>query len=136
MSSRVAASIAYATGFGEQMVVHSRDDYEDRAVALAASVSIFTPQPVSNESTPEALKASHLPHTHRNDGELLDLRRRLFLTRDSMPLFDTARWTRNLEKAYNVAWKRWVDGSQFRLGEDEEMCIRVKDEDETFVPLA
>lgn len=110
MSSRVAASLASATGFGEYMVVSSRDEYEERAVALGNSMC-YTVQPNGDGEI---------------SGDLLDLRRRLFLNRDTMPLFDTERWTRNLEKAYRMAWKRWVDGSMFRMSDDG--CIWVKDD--------
>lgn len=39
MCSRVAASIVHATGFGDEMTVHSEKEYEDRAVELAESIS-------------------------------------------------------------------------------------------------
>ncbi|KAF9223524.1 hypothetical protein BS17DRAFT_796151 [Gyrodon lividus] len=110
MSSRVAASLAYATGLGEHMVVHSREEYEDRAVALEQSES----------------GAGAIPQSW----SILELRRRLFLARDTMPLFDTERWVRNLEKGFNAAWKRWVDGLQFRPGSGDAGSITVKDEDE------
>ncbi|OJA11148.1 hypothetical protein AZE42_02366 [Rhizopogon vesiculosus] len=110
MSSRVAASLASATGFGEFMVVSSKEEYEERAVALGNSMH-HTVQPNGD------VEAS---------GDLLDLRRCLFLNRDSMPLFDTERWTRNLEKAYRIAWRRWVDGSMFKMCDDG--CIWVKDD--------
>lgn len=110
MSSRVAASLANATGFGEYMVVSSREEYEERAVALGNGMCYIV-QPNGN------VEAS---------GELLDLRRCLFLNRDTMPLFDTERWTRNLEKGYRMAWRRWVDGSMFDMSDDG--CIWVKDD--------
>ncbi|KAI6035688.1 glycosyl transferase family 41-domain-containing protein [Pisolithus marmoratus] len=121
MSSRVAASVAYATGLGKQMVVHSREEYEDRAVTLANSLRRH-----GGGSLPTAQ-----PSLYNDDGgdlgELTELRKRLFLTRKSMPLFDTARWTRNLEKGYAAAWERWVDGRQFEY--NEETCIRVRDDE-------
>lgn len=112
MSSRVAASLANATGFGEYMVVSSREEYEERAVALGNN----TRHVVQPNGDVEA------------SGDLLDLRRCLFLNRDSMPLFDTERWTRNLEKAYRICWRRWVDGSMFKMCDDG--CIWVKDDDD------
>ncbi|KIJ66720.1 glycosyltransferase family 41 protein [Hydnomerulius pinastri MD-312] len=120
MSSRVAASVAYATGLGKHMVVNSREEYEDRAVALAL---------------PHEWKQSETAATLQSDSELLDLRRRLFLNRDTMPLFDTARWTRNLEKGYSAAWRRWVTGSQFRYDE-EPACITVTDDEDTLLSFA
>lgn len=38
---------------------------------------------------------------------LMKLRQRLFLTRDSIPLFDTHRWVRYIEKGILAAWTRW-----------------------------
>ncbi|EGO24549.1 glycosyltransferase family 41 protein [Serpula lacrymans var. lacrymans S7.9] len=119
MCSRVAASVANATGFGQHMVVSSREEYEERAISLAKSLCY------------------EVHHDSRGDmelktgGELINLRRNLFLNRDVMPLFDAKRWTKNLEKSYRAAWRRWVDGSMFRCVDDGN--IWVKDEDEILV---
>lgn len=64
--------------------------------------------------------ASHPPYPptpkliRRGHGELMDLRRRLFLARDrrdKCPLFDTRGWTRALEAGYQEAWRRWTEGT-------------------------
>jgi len=119
MCSRVCASIVYAAGFAGEMTVDSQEAYEDRAVSLAESV-IHTGDPTTRR------------------GALIDLRRNIFLNRDVMPLFDTARWTRNLEQGYKEAWRRWVEGTQFEDSDDweacegpekESGCIWIKDED-------
>ncbi|WFC96686.1 hypothetical protein MBRA1_003349 [Malassezia brasiliensis] len=64
--------------------------------------------------------ASHPPYPNtptlfrRGHGELMDLRRRLFLARDrrdKCPLFDTRGWTRALEAGYQEAWRRWTEGT-------------------------
>jgi len=110
MCSRVAASMAHATGFGGQMVVSSMEEYESRAVALANSLQY--------ELVPEP-DGSLLP---RGQGALMKLRRNLYLNRDTMPLFDTARWTRNLEKALGEAWRRWVEGTQFEMSDEWHAC--------------
>ncbi|KAL4062628.1 glycosyltransferase family 41 protein [Scleroderma yunnanense] len=123
MSSRVAASVVYATGLGKHMVVYSREEYEDRAVALANSLRYS-----SVSTSPRKGQKDNDAELAHDGGELLELRRRLFLRRKSMPLFDTARWTYNLEKGYIAAWKRWVEGRQFRLGSKDDGCIRVNDE--------
>jgi len=128
MSSRVAASVAHATGLGKHMVVHSREEYEDRAVTLANSLRYPSSAPTSSLKGKKDI-GSEWP---QDGGELLELRRRLFLTRKTMPLFDTARWTRNLEKGYIAAWARWVEGRQFGLGSKEDGCIRVKDNESDF----
>lgn len=110
MCSRVGASIAYATGLGEHMVVSSAEEYERRAVELANSVRYtYLPGPSGEKE-------------RRGHGTLIDLRRNLFLNRDRMPLFDTARWTRNIEKGYKEAWRRWVLGTEFEGSEEWERC--------------
>ena len=112
------------------MVVHSADEYENRAVALAQGVH-YTPHHEPSGSV--------LPRGH---GELVSLRRNLYLNRDKMPLFDTLRWTRNIEKGYQEAWRRWVEGTQFEAsdewaagaGEERQSgCIWVRDDDPVHV---
>ena len=82
MCSRVGTSIAFATGFGRQMVTDSFQAYEERAVSLALSVT----------------QSRFGRSTSGRQGELEELRRNLFMNRENMPLFDCERWTRNLEK--------------------------------------
>ncbi|KAI0361625.1 TPR-like protein [Trametes cingulata] len=110
MCSRVAASMVNATGFGDQMTVHSAEEYENRAVALAQSVQYVPHHEPSGAVLP------------RGQGELVGLRRNIFLNRDRMPLFDTLRWTRNLEKGLREAWRRWVEGTQYELSDEWEAC--------------
>ena len=43
-------------------------------------------------------------------GRLFELRKLLYEARWSSALFDTKRWVRDLEDAYEIAWNRWVDG--------------------------
>lgn len=126
MCSRVAASMAYATGFGDQMVVNSAQEYEDRAVQLATEVHWHTIQ-----------GADGRVHV-RPQGDLMTLRRNIILNRNTMPLFDTLRWTRNLEKGFREAWRRWVEGTQYEMSDEwkesqgpekESGCIWVKDND-------
>lgn len=99
MCSRVGASIAYATGYGEQMVVNSLAAYEDRAVKLALSVT--------------SVRRTGGSARRNEQGELALLQKNLFMNRGSMTLFDTRRWTRNLEKGFEEAWRRWVQGGNF-----------------------
>lgn len=99
MCSRVATSIANATGYGEHMVVNSLGEYEARAINYAKSVSYDV-----------KLDGSHIIE-RRGNGALIELRRKLFLDREKMPLFDTRRWTRNFEKGLAEAWRRWVAGT-------------------------
>lgn len=79
-SSRVGASVAAAAGL-PQLVCRDLAQYEDKAVQLAL------------------------------DGHGLgELRRHLEERHASLPLFDTARFTRNLERAYQTMWERYLEG--------------------------
>lgn len=122
MCTRVASSIAYATGFGEHMVVSGETAYENRAVALAKSVSY------AQESDGEG------DYYRKGSGELIDLRRQLFVHRDKMPLFDTARWTKNVERAYREIWKHWVESCKPPWTDVEENggCIVITDDQPFF----
>ncbi|CDO71565.1 Glycosyltransferase Family 41 protein [Trametes cinnabarina] len=105
-----AASMVNATGFGDQMTVHSAEEYENRAVELAKSVRYVPHHEPSGAVLP------------RGEGELLSLRRNIYLNRDQMPLFDTERWTRNLEKGLLEAWRRWVEGTMYELSDEWKAC--------------
>lgn len=43
-------------------------------------------------------------------GRLAELRKLLYDSRWTCALFDTKRWVRDLEDAYEEAWRRWVVG--------------------------
>ncbi|KAF3452392.1 hypothetical protein FNV43_RR02825 [Rhamnella rubrinervis] len=75
MATRVAASLCLATGLGEYMIVSSMKEYEEKAVSFAL-----------------------------NRPKLEALRNKLRAARLNCPLFDTARWVRNLERAYFKMW--------------------------------
>jgi predicted O-linked N-acetylglucosamine transferase (SPINDLY family) len=77
---RIAASLLHAAGLDE-LVTHSLASYEARALALAAA--------------PARLAA---------------LRCGLAAARRTAPLFDAARYARNLEAAYARMWARWTEG--------------------------
>ena len=79
-AARVAASLLQAVGLPE-LVARDADDYVDRAVALARA--------------PERLRA---------------LRATLAASKFTQPLFDTARYTRDLERAYSAMWARHERG--------------------------
>jgi len=116
MCSRVAASEAYATGFGGEMVVSSLQEYEERAISWA------------NGLRHEHSQTPNIPESGGYDqNTLISLRRNIYLNRDQMPLFDTQRWTRNVEKGYEAAWARWVNGSG--EGSHRSGCIFVHDDD-------
>jgi protein O-GlcNAc transferase len=79
--SRVAGSLLHAVAMPE-LITHSLADYEALVTRLG-----------------------------RAPAEMARLRARLELVRDSAPLFDTPRFARNLEKAYEAMWRNYVSGS-------------------------
>jgi predicted O-linked N-acetylglucosamine transferase (SPINDLY family) len=79
-ASRVAASILTAVGLPD-LVTESLKDYERRALELA-----------------------------REPAQLADVRARLRRNRETSPLFDTARYTRNIERAFEQMWTRQLSG--------------------------
>lgn len=100
MCSRMAASILKGAlpkseegGRAEkELIAATEEDYEEKAVALGKS----------------------LTYTHgcngKGFGRLMELRRMLYHSRWTSALFDTERWVRDLEDAYEVAWRRYVNG--------------------------
>ena len=100
MCSRMAASILkgalpkneHGMQAAKYLIANSEDDYEEKAIALGRALS----------------------YTHgskgQGEGTLMDLRKLLFHARWSSALFDTRRWVRDLEDAYEEAWRRWVAG--------------------------
>jgi predicted O-linked N-acetylglucosamine transferase (SPINDLY family) len=80
-AGRVAASLLHAVGAPE-LITYSPEEYERLACELAQDASRLT-----------------------------EIKAKLAINRETMPLFDTARITRNLEAAYTQMWKRQ------RLGE-------------------
>ncbi|KAK4341507.1 hypothetical protein RND71_040008 [Anisodus tanguticus] len=103
MATRVAGSLCLATGHGDEMIVSSMKEYEEKAVSLAL-----------------------------NRPKLQDLTNRLKAVRMSCPLFDTIikhikftllndllailldspeyRWVRNLERSYFKMWNLYCSG--------------------------
>jgi predicted O-linked N-acetylglucosamine transferase (SPINDLY family) len=79
-AGRVAASALRAVGMGE-LIAPSLEAYESLALALA-----------------------------RDPARLSSIRAKLARNRDTQPLFDTARFTRNLEAAYATMWERYRSG--------------------------
>lgn len=102
MCSRMAASILKGalpkTDAGEQaakeLIAEDDDAYEKMAVKLATGISYRMAEGGYGQAS----------------GRLWDLRRLLFDAKWTCALFNTRRWVRDLEDAYDEAWKRWVDG--------------------------
>ncbi|PKA54868.1 putative UDP-N-acetylglucosamine--peptide N-acetylglucosaminyltransferase SEC [Apostasia shenzhenica] len=93
MATRVAGSLCLATGVGEEMIVNSMKEYEERTVYFAL-----------------------------NPLKLHSLRNKLKAVRLTCPLFDTPRWVRNLERAYFRMWNLHCSGSKpqhFKVEEDD-----------------
>ena len=78
--SRMSASVLAAVGFSE-LITHSLEEFESLVVQLA--------------SNPDRLQA---------------LRQKLGGLRLTEPLFDTPRFVKNLEKAYQKIWQVYIDG--------------------------
>ncbi|KAK9769430.1 putative Glycosyl transferase family 41-domain-containing protein [Seiridium cardinale] len=102
MCSRMAASIlkgalpknAEGLKAGEELIAEDEDDYEALATRLAGGLSYN----MSNQQYGEG------------QGRLAELRKILFDAKWTCALFDTQRWVRDLEDAYQEAWRRWVSG--------------------------
>ena len=104
MCSRMAASIlsgALPRGprgdrARNDLIVHSDEEYEERAVELGT----------------ELVYPLHgaLADMGRGKGRLAELRKLLYESRWTSALFDTRRWVRDLEGAYEIAWRKWVAG--------------------------
>ncbi|KAF2821231.1 TPR-like protein [Ophiobolus disseminans] len=97
MCSRMAASIlkgalpktSEGVQAAKELIASSDEDYEDKAVQLGLECVYYG---------------------HRATGRLNQLRRMLYESRWTSPLFDTTRWVRDLEEAYEIAWKKWEKG--------------------------
>lgn len=74
-AARVGASLLHAAGVPD-LIVHDLDQYEALALRLATTPAL-----------------------------LHDVRQRLLANRDTCALFDSERFTRNLERAYTTMWK-------------------------------
>ena len=85
-AGRVAASLNYAVGLPE-LVTNSLEEYEALAFKLAHDPALLA-----------ALKTKLASH------------------RDNYPLFDTKRFTRNIEAAYTTMWQRYQRGEPPRSG--------------------
>ncbi|WOL01401.1 putative UDP-N-acetylglucosamine--peptide N-acetylglucosaminyltransferase SEC [Canna indica] len=94
MATRVAGSLCLATGVGEEMIVSSMKEYEEKAVALA-----------------------------QNPLKLQALTNKLKEARMTCPLFDTSRWVKNLERAYFKMWDLYCSGlhpQPFKVTENDD----------------
>jgi len=72
-----------------ELIAHDENDYEKKAIRLGNDL---------------------MYENHRPVGRLAELRNLLYEARWKSALFDTKRWVRDLEEAYEIAWDRWVRG--------------------------
>ena len=79
-AARVAGSLLHAVGLPE-LVTNNIEDYESLALALA-----------------------------RDPQRLRSIKENLLRNRDTMPLFDSERFCRHLESAYETMWQWWRSG--------------------------
>ncbi|GLI78531.1 hypothetical protein PoHVEF18_006849 [Penicillium ochrochloron] len=102
MCSRMASSILSSALPGgeegqqarEELIATSDDDYENKAIRLCMDLQ-------------------YMPGGEgRARGRLADIRQMLFMQRYKNKLFDTARWVRDLEDAYEAVWAQWVNGEE------------------------
>ena len=95
-ASRVAASLLTAVGLPE-LITANLEQYEELAIHLAHSPT-----------------------------ELSQLKQKLAVNRTTYPLFDTPRFTRNLEQAYRVMWETFADGKSPQAIEVREVADTIK----------
>ncbi|KAJ4359272.1 hypothetical protein N0V95_002283 [Ascochyta clinopodiicola] len=97
MCSRMAASILKGAlpkspdgaQAAKELISANDDDYEEKAVRLGSDC---------------------IYQGHRATGRLSELRKMLYESRWTSALYDTARWVRDLEEAYQIAWRKWERG--------------------------
>ncbi|KAJ0421869.1 glycosyl transferase family 41-domain-containing protein [Aspergillus carlsbadensis] len=102
MCSRMASSIlssALANNENgrqarEELIATSDEDYENKAAHLCRGLHYE----IGGEG--------------RGIGRLFELRRMLFEERWRSSLFDTNRWVRDLEEAYERVWNHWLNGEE------------------------
>ena len=102
MCSRMAASILRGAlpknqdgdQAAEELIAESDEAYEEQAVELGSNLVYPT------GDTDQGLGI----------GRLMELRKMLYESRWTSALFDTRRWVRDLEGAYEEAWGKWVAG--------------------------
>ena len=76
----------------KDLIADSDESYEDQAVELSSNLIYPMQEGIRGFGT----------------GRLTELRKLLYESRWTSALFDTRRWVRDLEVAYEEAWRRWV----------------------------
>lgn len=78
----------------QDLIVPSDEAYEEQGVELASDLVYRVGDGMTGVGS----------------GRLVELRKLLYESRWTSALFDTPRWVRDLEDAYEEAWRRWVVG--------------------------
>ena len=121
MCSRMAASIlkgalpktAEGVRAATELIAESENDYEDRAVELGNGLEyhdVITADDDDDSSESNSDQRRQRRSSGRARGRLAELRRLLYENRFHSALFDTRRWVRDLETAYEHAWRHWEAG--------------------------
>lgn len=79
----------------DDLVAENEDDYENKAIKLAKGMTY---------------NFDGMGEVPMAQGRLTELRRMLWKGRWTSKLFDTRRWTKDLELAYEEVWRKWVEG--------------------------
>lgn len=78
----------------EELIADDDEQYERTAVKLAMGLSYSV--------TSDGYGVGR--------GRLSEIRQMLFENRQTCALFDTSRWVRDVERAYEEAWRKWESG--------------------------
>ncbi|KAL1599099.1 hypothetical protein SLS59_006551 [Nothophoma quercina] len=114
MCSRMAASIlkgalpktTEGAQAAKELIAAHDEDYEEKAVRLGTDC---------------------IYQGHRPTGRLSQLRKMLYEARWTSALYDTKRWVRDLEEAYDIAWKKWERGEGGDIWLKDTMQSRVEE---------
>lgn len=117
MCSRMAASIlkgALPKGpegerAASELIARNEAEYEEFAVQLINGMTYRPARAVQPGSGSEAGTNADV-YYREGVGRLAELRKLLFESKWTCALFDTRRWVRDLEEAYEIAWGRWERG--------------------------
>jgi len=101
MCSRMASSIlkgalpkgAQGEQAAKELIAVNDDEYERFAIRLASGLRYDVSRGYGE-----------------GEGRLAELRKLLWASKWTCALFDTRRWVKDLEDAYDEAWRKWVAG--------------------------
>lgn len=100
----------------EDLIAGDDSEYENMAIKLANGLTyelVVDGYPIPGNSGAGGTTAQggyRASYHGKPVGRLAELRKLLWESKWTCALFDTRRWVRDLEDAYEQAWQRWVDG--------------------------